>query len=78
MLSTTATTSPAATTSPVGDRNRDDDGRRAAAHDPAVVASETVRDAIDVDEQLGTLRRDDGPVHPIGDLETALVPAEAT
>ena len=46
----------------LGDRDRHDDRGRQAAHHAAVVARDPVRHAVDLDEQLGTLHRGDGPV----------------
>ena len=39
------------------DGDRDDDGRREVADQPAVVAADAMRDAVDLDEQVGALLR---------------------
>ena len=45
------------TSSPGGHADRDDDARRLAADQAALVARDAVRDAVDLDEQVGVLQR---------------------
>ena len=56
-LSTTATTSPAATSSPAATGIATTTAGRVAADEAAVVARDAVRDAVDLDEQVGVLQR---------------------
>ena len=59
------------------DRDRDDDGRRQVADQPAVVAADAMRDAVDLDEQVGAVLGDDRAVGGAGDLQPPLVGADA-
>ena len=59
------------------DRDRDDDGRRQVADQPAVVAADAMRDAVDLDVQVGAVLGDDRAVGGAGDLQPPLVGADA-
>ena len=59
------------------DRDRHDDGRRQVADQPAVVAADAMRDAVDLDEQVGALLGDDRAVGGAGELQPPLVGADA-
>ena len=76
MLSVTATTSPGCTSSPADDGDRHDDAGRVAADQAALVARDAVRDAVDLDEQVGVLQRGDRAVRAAAVAEPALVLGE--
>ncbi len=54
-------------------RDRDDDARREVADEPAVVAGDAVRDAVDLDEHVGALRRGQRAVGVPVQLQSPLV-----
>ena len=56
-----------------GDRDRDDDARRLAADQAALVARDAVRDAVDLDEQVAVLQRRHRPVRAPAVAQPALV-----
>ena len=76
MLSVTATTSPAWTSSPSLTGIATTTPGRVAADQAALVARDAVRDAVDLDEQVGVLERGHGAVGAPGEAQPALVLGE--
>ena len=73
MLSVTATTSPARTSSPAATGTRRRRPARLTAHEAALVARDPVRDAVDLDEQVAVLERGHRPVRAPAVAQPALV-----
>ena len=73
MLSVTATTSPALHLVAGRDRDRHDHARRVAAHEAALVARDAVRDAVDLDQQVGVLQGGHRAVRAPAEGQPALV-----
>ena len=73
MLSVTATTSPAWTSSPADTGIATTTPGAWAAHQAALVARDAVRHAVDLDEQVGVLHRGQRPVGAPAEAEPALV-----
>ena len=61
----------------LADRDRHHDGGAVRAHEAAVVARDPVRDAVDLDQQVGPLAGDHRAVRGAGDRDPALVAAQA-
>ena len=60
----------------LADRDRDHDRRALRAHEATVVAGDPVRDAVDLDQQVGALAGDHRAVRGAGDRDPALVAGE--
>ena len=61
----------------LADRDRHHDRRAVRAHEAAVVAGDAVRDAVDLDQQVGALAGDHRAVRDAVDRDPAFVPGQA-